>query len=255
MTRMPQVAHLLWSTLVAAACGRVGFEPEERTAGGRANVAAEVALESRCGAALPAAVSVTISNDGGEDLAILSTDVTGGFTVITALPLTISPGTTAALDIRPPPAVIGTDRAGDLKTGMLTLTTDAMTTPTVEVALVSTVIGAELELVDLGGMPPTLDLMGASGACPSADLMLVNSGNVRADVTLSINGALQVGGVAGGLIDPTSSLAFTLGALTSDACAGTGMLGYTVTGDVCTETPVTLQATFTISGASSCSCN
>ncbi len=129
MGKLPYVARILWSTLVvSAACGRVGFEAPARLGDGFASVAPMIALETRCGAASPAPVALAITNDGVEPLTVAAAQATGGFAVVTPLPLVIAPGASAVVELRPPAAVIGTDRPGDTKTGLLTLTTNAAET-------------------------------------------------------------------------------------------------------------------------------
>lgn len=252
---MPCVARLLWSTLATAACGRVGFDAAARPGDGFATVAPMVELETRCGAVSPASLAVSITNDGVDELQVLTAQATNGFQVISRLPLVIAPGASASVGVQPPPAVIGTDRPGATKQGTLTLTTNAVETPTIEVALVAKVVGAELAIVDTQGMPATLDLLGASGACPVSSFRIVNTGTAPATVQLTSSAELGVSGFSGGLVDGSSSIAFTLRALSSGGCSGIGTVTYAATGDVCTTTPTVLQATFTISGASSCLCS
>jgi hypothetical protein len=255
---MPWLANLLWSVAAAgaAACGRLGFEA--RTAGVDADasaltIASSLALESACGQPIPAAAALHVTNTGTDDVTLTDIQTTGGFALSTALPLTISAGATTALSIRPPAAIIGTDVPGAQKSGTLTITVGA---DVHEVALTATVVGAALSVFNGTGGALSLDLVGSSGACPTpAAGQIVNAGNRSVTLTFGGSPAFAIAGFSGGVIDAGSSAAFSVRAITASGCTGAGVIMYTVTGDTCDATPGVLQASFTITGASSCACS
>lgn len=245
------LAQSLWASLALSACGRLGYDLREAVA----TVPASMTVDTPCGAAAPA-VDVPITNDGPDPLWVMDASATGGFVVQSVMPIVIAAGESAMLQVRSPDAVIGTDRAGSQKLSTLTITTNALATPTVEVALVATVIGADLAASDVNGQALTnLDLMGTTTLCPIQLVTIANTGNAPATILIATSTDFGISGFAGGVIDASSNETFALKANTAGPCTGAGQLTYTATGDVCSATPVILQATFTITGGSSCSCS
>jgi hypothetical protein len=249
---MSSIARLLWIS-ASVACGRVSFDPIELI--GRAVIPDSLDFNSRCGAQTGTTASIDIANDGDGELDVFSASADNGFTVITSLPLTIAPGERATIDVQAPAAVIGTDVPGGLKTGTLTLTTnDALHT----VDLISTVTGAELAVTSamMPGNPLVLDFQGSSGACPNVKGAIIeNTGDADANVMISAGSGVALTGFASGVLPPGGNSSFTLRAITNGPCSGVGTVTYVATGDICSTTPTVLQATFTITGSSSCLCS
>jgi len=242
---------MLWTTAAIAACGRVNFEPFELV--GRAVVPPTLDLEARCGATEGATGELEIQNVGDLDLEVLSATVDGGFAVLTPLPLTLAPGTGTKLEVRAPAAVIGTDQPGGIKAGVLTLVTSEAA---YEVDVSATIRGAELAVTNVEGNPLVLDLEGTSGACPSPRLVrLSNTGSGDAQITFTAASGFALGGFSGGPLGASASSTFTVRPATTGACSGAGTISYVATGEVCSTTPTVLQATFVITGSSSCLCS
>jgi len=252
MGRMFSLAKVLATSLTAAACGRLGYDVD----GPLAQVAQILELDTECGVLAPMTGSLTIANDGTEDLEITSASTTGGFSIVTALPVTIAPGDSAALDIAPPLAVIGTDRAGDRRTGQLTLVTNEHVGARHQVTLGATVIGAELTVTGPGGAPLSLDLTATGGGCPTTSFVVNNTGNEAIGVSVQGSQGLIAGGITSGIVEANSSLSFTVKAMTMSACSGTGsVLVATTSSTTCTAAPTVMAGTFTITGATTCFCS
>lgn len=248
---MRSIARLLWTASVVTACGRLGFEPFELS--GQAIVPAQLELGARCGAATGTTGTIEIENGGEAELEVRSATTTSGFVVLTPTPLVIAPGARANLDVQAPPAVIGTDVPGSLKSGVLTLTlNDGLAT----VELTATVTGAELALTGVAGTPLALDLQGASGICPNEIVgILENKGGGIAVLGLSASSEFAISGFSGGTLAESESSSFSVRAITDGPCSGAGTITYTATGDVCSTTPTVLTATFVITGSSNCLCS
>ena len=271
MGKAPALARLLGATLaVSAGCGRLGFESAREGTGSDgspstdaaptlpmpvAALAALLDMDTECGQLVPPGTSLPVTNTGSAELVISAATCTGGFVVTSPLPVVIAPGDTATIDVQPPAAVIGTDRAGALRVGTLTLTTNEAT-PSRDVALVATVVGAELEVFVSGGGPVSIDLTGTSGACPApAPRGIKNLGNIAVGVTLSGASGLDVSGFVSGTLGVNEAQVFDVRAITMDPCARSGTVTYAVTGPVCAVTPTVLTGTFTITGATTCYCS
>lgn len=254
---MPSIARLLWtSAILTSACGRLGFE--ELADGPVAAVPPTLAVDVECGAPLPPPSAVRVTNTGGDELRITSAQATGGFTVVTTLPLVIAPGDVASLEIRPPAAVIGTDRDGSQRTGSLDLVTNEDGLASHQVALVATILGANVELTDLMSQPlSALAFSAGSGACPtSKTAQVTNTGSRAIQVAIEPTSSFAIAaGVSGVMVGPGSSAVFSVRPLTSGPCSGADVLAVAVTGPVCAVTPSVLQATFDITGASTCACS
>lgn len=277
MVRTRALAHVLWSSAAIAACGRVGFDNAARTGDARtgdapraadapaasdapaagivaADITAPAPMPAPCGASGTPG-DVVIASTGSGDLVISAATTSGGFTLLTALPLTIPAGTIASLSVAPPASVVGTDVGGGSKIGVLTLLTNATATAqqTQLVPLTADVIGANVAITDGSGQP--LSLTFASTSCPSAQTVFFhNTGNAPATVSSGAGPDFQTRGFPGALVGSDAYTSAGVEIYTTSACAASGTLAFTVTGTVCTATPVVLQASFDISGSTVCFC-
>ncbi|HEY4240259.1 MAG TPA: hypothetical protein VGM88_10600 [Kofleriaceae bacterium] len=267
MARTPMLSSLLW--LALGACGDDGGanhlpdapHADANPAQPTAVVASSLALMSPCGVAMPDTVDLPIMNGGTSDLVVSAADAPPGFTVTTALPLTIAAGATTPLTIRPPAAVIGTDLGGDTKTGTLTLTTND-SDGSHAIALTSTIAGANVQFFDQAGDEvSTATLDGTGGVCPAPrSLTIANSGTspvtIDQGTTTGFSG-FGFAGFSGATIGGTSSTTITIDMQNSmSQCSGTGSVTFVATADnLCTPTPsITLE--YSVSGASgACFCS
>jgi hypothetical protein len=220
------------------------------------NLATALAMDATCGGGTTTA-DLVITNVAGAAVIVTAIDVGGGFFTKTALPLTIPIGDQVSVTVYPPSAVIGTDRGGATVTGTLTVTTDLGGAPP-PVTLTSTIIGANLALVDSGGQALTqVALDSATAACPPPTPVFVrNTGNAAADLFTSGASNFVIGGFtpsstvpAGGVVSAELSVS------TFSECAGSETISYQATGAVCTATPLALAASFNITGTSVCFCS
>lgn len=269
MSRTPLLTTLLWTSVgLTAACGDEGTpiidgrEPDgmvDAFVGPLAQFPASLALTAACGEPLPATVDLTVMNVGTTELVVSGATATGGFAVTSTFPVRIAPGASAAIAVRPPAAVVGTDVGGATKVGVLSLNTNQPGT-TGTVALTSVVQGANLSFRDGVGQPlATAELTTSDGSCPPPLTVGVrNTGNVA----VTIGQALASGGLfsassfaPSGEAMPGGTVTHTLGVVTFGACTGSDTFQYTVTGTVCTVTPLALQANLNITGTSSCVCS
>ncbi len=248
--RRSGLSRMLWTLAgaSAAACGRLGFDDGTPPA---LSVPATLRLATECGVA-PATYPLEIVNTGATIIRIDDVEAAGGFAITDALPLEIAPGDGVTLAVRPPAAVIGTDRGGATKAGALTLiTSDGAYT----VELAADVLGANIDITDVGGQPLTLTFSGPQ--CPAPiTAMVLNSGNRSASIEMPSASAFRLTGFASGdlLVPGGTSTALGVRPYTSSACASAETITFVVTGSVCTTTPVVLQASFNLSGSSSCAC-
>jgi hypothetical protein len=297
MTRARSLSYLLWS-LLAVGCGDDGTDqigqltdaplapdasspdapspddappPTPDAPGGPAFSIGELpALQTTCGESETPAVDLTIRNIGGEPLVISEPTITGEFTLLTELPLTIAPGASAALSVRPPTAVIGTDRGGTFKSGVLTVTTNEADSPTRTIELSATVMGANLDFTDEAGEPITVEFTTNEGACPAPlTVFLHNSGNLPLEIggpaaaSSTSVAHYDYGGFAGATIAAGGVVTHTVQPRPTGACSGLDTILYNVNASVvCTPTSrrgdqrvVERPARFTIFGdQDSCSC-
>jgi hypothetical protein len=246
---------VLWS-VVAVGCGktdRVGPVADADTDADAPlvgtpgfAVGAIPALAMTCGAA-PTTTSVPITNTGDAALVISSASVTGGFVVVTPLPLTVAAGAQATVTVRAPAAIIDTDRGGQVKTGKLTVTTnEAMPTHTINLS--ATVQGANLVFTDANATPiDSITLSDLSGACPApVTVRLRNTGNRPITVGEGTASGFAVSGFVTGEIQPGSSAEQAIRVKTMGNCAADVQIAYPVSGTVCTMPTVKLGATFLI---------
>jgi hypothetical protein len=285
MRRTPLLSSVVWSTvsgvtLLLAGCGDdapsfadariadapVADAPSADAPSPDASLAvamfpAEVTtFAAECGVAVPDTVDVSITNSGTEPLVIASATATGGFTVVTAAPITIGPGASAALTVRPPAAVIGTDIGGSTKQGTLSFVTNETGAPTRTVALASTVDGANLELrasSEVASKPLTTIAMMSSTGCPDAfEVFIHNTGNRQVQLADPSASGFGFRGFS-----PSSSLPpgeYVVAPISADAnneCSDEGDVLFAATGAVCTELPIQISASYTMPGDSGCFCS
>ncbi|MEZ4360524.1 MAG: hypothetical protein R3B48_10100 [Kofleriaceae bacterium] len=256
MNRTPWLSFLAAGALgvvAGAACG--GDEPGEVPGGPAANIPAQVRFSVTCGDAEPAAQVFQVVNSGTEELLVRSAEVTGGFTVTAALPITLQPGANITFSVQPPAAEVGVDRGGSVKSGVLSIDTDDPRGKT-QVQLRAEVKGANLEFTDAEGQPVSAVAVVPVGLddCGAAPhVFLRNSGN--AGVTYdSATGHHTVTRVAESSELPGGeSLEFSVEPDATDACVINSDLSFTVTGDVCIAPP-TLTVTQTGDGGETCFC-
>lgn len=259
MVRSRTLSYALWSTL-AAGCGGDGKAGQLADAPPAGPVAvlpspAAVTASAECGVAIPAVAELTIGNAGTKELVISAASADGGFTVTTALPVTIAAGAQGKLAIRPPAAVIGTDRGGATKAGTLTLTTNEDGTQARTVALTATVVGANIAITNAAGQPVTLAFSSASG-CPAPQAVFIrNTGNAPAMVGAAMASGFGFDGFSGGVVAAGAAPTQMVRPVTTADCMRSEAITYQVSGSTCGASTAALQATFNITGSSTCACS
>jgi hypothetical protein len=276
MRRSPILSAVVWSTVsVAAGCGDdapsfadAALANDAATVDGTpadasravADFPATVTTAIECGVAVPATVDVTITNSGPDPLVIASATASDGFAVATATPITIAAGASAALAVRPAPAVIGTDLAGSTRTGTLSFVTNESGDPTRTVALSAAIDGANLIIHD--SSDPEGDPLGllrmSSSACPQREQLFIhNIGNRPATLTAPTATGFAFGPFSpSAVVEADDYVVQPVTVSTNGLCGGTAVIRYEATGAVCSELPVALNATFSITGDSSnCFCS
>ena len=259
MTRSRTLSLVLWSSL-AGACGGDGVghlaDAPPSTGTPVASLATTLATMAECGVAVPDGVDLTVTNTGTADLVISAATADSGFTVTTTLPLTIAAGAHASVTVQPPASVIGTDIGGATKTGTLTLDTNESAAPTHTVSLTATVLGANIAFTDANGAPLTPMLTGTSGACPAPLAVFIhNSGTEAVTVGAGSASGFAFDGFSGGAVAAGGVVMQDIRTFTQGGCSGAAAIVYPLTGTACTGPTVTLQATFNITGTSSCFCS
>jgi hypothetical protein len=274
MSRTPSLSTALWSAVAAvslAACAEDtptfvdAPTPTEYDAPNDASPDASLAVAqipemvtggARCGDLQPEAIAVDITNTGTHTLEIYGAEATGGFTVPTTQ-ITISPGASGTLTVNPPLSVIGTDIGGTTKTGQLTFHTNENGSPMRSVGLQVIVDGAQLSIRDFGGtVLPELAFSSQSG-CPSfQNIYIYNTGNESVQLGFpSASGFGFSGFSPSSTVGPGEDVNQVVNVFTIGPCTGTATVSYEVTGTVCNQLPLTINATFTIAGQSSCFCS
>ncbi len=239
---------------LASGCGRVGFDERVQT-GPSASFATSLEVSVECGVVEPMPRELQVTNTGDAELLISNATAGGGFVVMTPFPISIPPAGTTTISIRPPAAVIGTDRSGDQHTGTLELATNEDTPPP-KVSLSATVVGANLEITDGSGNAAQFMFSESSGVCPAPQTaVIVNSGDLEATLAISDQSGLAVSGFTGGTITGGAGQSILVRPVTAGPCAYSGQVTYVVTGAVCTETPLVLEGAVAITGASTCACS
>jgi hypothetical protein len=272
MRRSPLLSAVVWSTVsVAAGCGDdapsfADAAVDAATVDGApadasravAGFPASVTTAIECGVAVPAIVDVTITNSGPDPLVIASATASDGFAVVTATPITIAAGASAALAVRPAPAVIGTDIGGSTRTGTLSFVTNESGDPTRTVALSAAIDGASLVVRDSPepGDPLPVLSMSSTGCPPSTQLFIHNVGNRPATLTSPTATGFGFGAFSPSeVVEPDDYVVQPVGVVTSGRCAGTAAIRYQATGAICSEQPAVVNGVFMITGPSVCTCD
>jgi hypothetical protein len=143
----------------------------------------EVTIPVVCGSPR-ASLAMAISNTSAERVLIDQVDIDGPFQLETELPLRIEPGESQPLQLKTTPAVIGTDKPGDERSGSLSV---GSSVGSVSVALRAAVQGTTVSVDSIPGAPVTEPLefsCSSSGrTCPTQSFHIVNTG--ESPVTLS----------------------------------------------------------------------
>lgn len=275
MARTNDFSRVLWLVTSAwlAGCGRIGFGESDHDSTNVlpdapadidaavikgppvVSVSAPDNLTSVCGDGATLS-SVTVTNSGETDLVITDLATRDGvFKVTTDAPVTVAPGSSVEIQIKVPAAVIGTDIGGRSKTDQLMFGANVQIEP---VALTTKVMGANIQITN--PPPPMALAFSSASGCPlPRAVSLRNAGNMAATVNMTAPAAFAITGTSGASIGMGSSIALTLRPFTSSACSGTGIVQYNVTGAPnCGASGIggpTLNATFNITGTSSCFCS
>jgi hypothetical protein len=216
------------------------------------------AMSVACGTGTPATVSVSIQNTGDAPL-VLNASASGGLVITSSTSMTIAAGASSAITLRPPASVIGSDLGGTTKSGTLTITTNEVTGATHQIPLASTVVGANLSLRNAAGARITSATFTADMACPASQaIFIANTGNADAQVFITTpNFQLFRFDDFGPSpsVPAGTSVSYRMRVWTvQSACAGNQQIEYSATGTLCTALPLTLQASFNITGQTSCFC-
>jgi hypothetical protein len=254
---LPKVLWLVTSTWLAG-CGRIGFEaggadagpPIGSAVGPRLDLLAAPAMTTTCGRA-PATYDLTVRNSGDRDLVIDKVTVTGDPFGVIAIPATLRPGESGTITLAPPRAVVGTDLPDDTKRGQLVIqaNTDA---PVAPVDVTAKVIGANLTII----APSPFEFSAASGLCPAArNVVVKNLGNADASIEPQLPLHFAISGLSGGVIAAGAMKTVAVRAVTSAECAGSGRIVFEASEGAICKAPAPLNATFNITGSSSCACS
>ena len=208
---------------------------------------------------------LVIQNSGDEPLEISKASASDGYTLNTALPLTIAPGASGALSITPPAANATAD-AGATTTGSLDFTTNEPGNPTHEVTLTSATFEGRFEFTDSDGNPITTLTLAydSGGACPGLTKYRIhNLGNATFSVlgpTFPSHFSGTTLGASGTAVSPDAYAELMVGAVSGsdDACQGADDLSFTVMGTFCGAVPK-LHVVWPLSpdpdaGTTSCAC-
>jgi len=224
-----------------------------------AMVAVPQGLRSVCGDPSTTAMA-SVMNTGETDLVITKIVARDGvFGVNVELPLTIKPGDQAAIELKVPAAVIGTDVGGHGKFDTLQFTANVAIA---DVDVVTKVMGANLE-VTVPAAPAALTFNGTSGICPNQKPVTIhNAGNVTATMTTVMPATFAMAGASSASIAADASTVINVRPFSLDtgACSGVGVIEYQLSGAPnCSSsgvTATTLTARYTIApGGSSCFCS
>ena len=284
MARTASFSQVLWllPTAGLAGCGRLGFDdgssgasnhlPDAMAAidaaidappvGPKLVVGTVPAMTAECGMAVTT-YDVPLSNPGDQDLVItqVALDDATTFAIVNKLPMTIPAGGAATMQVQPPASMVGTDRAKTVKTNTLNLTTNVPGGEVVPIAVSSTVMGANFDVVIAGGGGKTMNLTTNDGTCPAdRTITVTNSGNVS--MAYAVQPSLTIGvtmsGFSSGAIGIGKAATTTFKAFTpSGAChVDNGQLKYTGNGasGVCTA-DVTITVNMDINSSSTGVCN
>lgn len=204
---------------------------------------------AECGAAQKS-FPLEIDNPTSEDFEIRDAYASNGFSLIDPVPIVLPGGERGALTIRPPHPVIGTDLPPGSKSGELLLDTSDGTQ---SILLFARVIGANLAFTDAAERPLTLAFSGAQ--CPAPITARIrNLGNLSVEVTAPTPSAFRISGFVSATLASGDSVTFTVQPYTTSACTGMEALSFTATGPLCTL-PLTIPASFSLTGSPTCTCN
>ena len=212
-------------------------------------------MTTTCGAGA-SQVTATVSNPGTADLVVSNITLAAGeaFQVTGAFPMTIAPNASAMFVITALPAVVGTDRGGQIKSDTLVIDANATTTP---VTIETTVTGANIDVT----VPASAQLAfsDSSGQCPAPQPATIkNSGNATVTVALVVPAGFANAESSSAVVAAGGVMTRSIRPVTNSACSGAGTILYLVSGPSCGSSgglSATLGATFNISGTSSCMCS
>lgn len=229
MNRTPLFTSLLWTAVGAAtAAGCETEEPLVQSNGPAALVPAKVEFAVDCGDPMPEASKFQVINSGNEPLQVRSATASTGFIVTADLPISVQPGASITIEVRPAPAVIGTDLGGTVKMGELTIDSDDPN-GAAKIPLRAAITGANLVYVDAADKVVTkLALSSATNACPApVTFFIKNTGNDEVHVNTPA-GDYPVSKISEGEeILGGAKLEFSLSPDASSDCAVNGSITYT----------------------------
>ncbi len=206
--------------------------------------------------------SLLIQNAGGSTLTVTNASADSGYLVKTQLPLSIEPGTAAALLVTPPAAAANA-ALGAASDGTLSFRTNEPGLPEHQVALSSMLYGGQLEFTDHDGVPlsSTLTLSYLSDStCPDTVKYRVrNKGNVAFTLVgpvFPMNFGGTSTGASGQSIAPNDYLELMVGGVSApgDVCGASGQLTFTTKGSFCGSAPA-LNVVWPTTAAATCACN
>jgi hypothetical protein len=217
-------------------------------------------VNTSCAGDVPS-TALLIQNGGGSTLTIASASADSGYTVQTALPVSIAPGAGATLLVLPP-APKSSAGIGDTSEGSLTFSTNEPDTPTHDVALHTTLYGAHLEFTDHDGTPLvsvlTLSYLNDSLCPDSAKYRVHNTGNVAFTLvgpSFPAHFSGTTTGASGVSVAPDGYVELMVGGVSSPGgvCQGSGVLSFSTTGAFCGSAP-SLNVAWPASAGPSCTC-
>ncbi len=255
MNRTPLLPSLLWTSVgVLALVGCDDKEPNYEVKGPAAVLPAVLDFAIECGVTDPDPVRFQILNTGDEELRVQSATATDGFVITAELPMTVQPGASIVVQVRPPIAEIGTDLGGSTKMGKLTIQSDDPQ-GAATIALRAKVQGANLVFTNATDMPVTkVDLASSTATCaPPAAVFVKNTGNMKVTGLKVAESDFEYDQVGSSDVVAGGKSEFTIFPDASSDCAVTGTVSFEATGAVCSVS--VLQVTQTTNGSSdACFC-
>ena len=228
MNRTPLFTSLLWTAVGAAtAAGCETEEPLVQSNGPAAVVPAKVEFAVDCGDPMPESAKFQVINSGNEPLQVRSATATAGFIVTADLPISVQPGATITIEVRPSPAVIGTDLGGTVKMGELTLDSDDPN-GAAKISLRAAIKGANLVYVDTADkVISKLTLSSSTNVCPApVRFFIKNTGNDEVHINTPA-GDYPVSKISEGEeILGGAKLEFSISPDASSDCAANGAITY-----------------------------
>ena len=192
---------------------------------------------------------LALYNYTDRNVEITDARLTGGFSILDPLPITLRGGETGAITVRAPALVPGTDLANNRKPGELVLSTSEGDFP---VVLAAQINGANLMITDAADKPLALAFSGAQ-CPPPITAKLTNWGDRGMVFSAPASTGFAFDGFVAGTIGPGETKMITVRPVTTSACTGTEALTFTGTGPMC-SLPVVIQASFSLTGTPTCSC-